>query len=760
MADQIDVSEFQQAVAQFSSALNRLGGSTQNVSSVMTQSGNQFGGSVRNVGQGMARLRMELDRGRVGFTEAGRALRVMQDRFDELDAVQRSSIQGQRIAADQQRLAGELLRRGAGEISADLAKSGVGAAIEYFKGQITTSISGIQQNVGGMQMAFNLQNRELQSQISLLQQLSAGAAAAGVALAAIPGWQAKMAAGALEGVAAAAKATEGMVKLEAEGLAILQTELAKTNVGFKVMTAAGALFADGMTDIRKGAADAGLDLGDFAKITSSNSEALAKLGGSVTQGVKRFTDINRYMGEYRTGLQNLGISTDQQAEGTIEYMGILQRSGQLENKTSADIARGTADYLTNLRAVSAFTGEDAKKAAARAKDASNQLAVQKKLNEMGAGAAERFQAGIRNAPEFLQKAMQQSLVGDGVITDPEVQQALEAVPAARELMERTMANISNNSLTQTEVSARYQEDLKALGPAMKAQALEVGGSVGAANLFGGSLAGLTKMIEGLADIGNKGAAAQKQGAEVTTEIAAQLKTTTDVLTSEISKAATAFSDATSMLNRGITPILKNYTERGIGPTGKGLEETVKGGTADTKRALEAVSGMEVLLRENRPPRNEQVPNRANGGINQAQPGGTLIRVAEAGLNEASVPLPDGKTIPVTLSDNMLTTRQFNEQFATVMANNNQPKQQIVAPTGQEIATSMASAFETVLKGPAGFSTALEEVKNQLANDSRHQMTAMQQQIDRMDTLVTAMQDNAEYSRSNAEYSRRIANEMA
>ena len=756
MADQIDVGELQQAVAQFTSSLNRLGGSAQNVSTVMTQSGSQFGGSVRNVGQGMARLRLELDRGRVGFTEAGRALRVMQDRFDELDAVQRSSIQGQRIAADQQRMAGELLRRGAGEISADLAKSGVGAAIEYFKGQLTTSVSSIQQNVGGMQMAFNLQNRELESQISLLQRLSAGATAAAVALATIPGWQSKAAAGALEGAAAAAKATEGLVKLEAEGLLILQTELAKTNAAFKVMTASGALFADGMTDIRKGAADAGLDLGDFAKITASNSEALARLGGTVTQGVKRFSDVNLNMVKYREGLQNLGISTDQQAEGTIEYMGILQRSGQLESKSSADIARGTADYLTNLRAVSAFTGEDAKKAAARAKDASSQLAVQKKLFDMGAGAAERFEAGVRNAPEFLKKAMQQNLVGDGVMTDPEVVQALQQVPAAGELMERTMANIRNNSLTQEEVSARYQEDLKALGPAMAEQAREAGLGVGTANAFNGSLAGLTKVIEGLAEIGNKGTTAQKQSAETTTESAEKLKATTDVLTTQVSKAATAFSDATTMLTRGITPILKNYVEKGMGPTQTGLAKTVEIGTADTKRALEAVSGIEVLMRGNESRREERVPNRANGGINQAQPGGTLIRVAEAGLNEASVPLPDGKTIPVTLSDNVLTTRQFNEQFATVMAANNQPKQQIVAPaapTGTEIATSVATAFETVLKGPAGFVGALDEVKNQLANDSRQQMAAMQQQIDRMDTLVTAMQDNAEYSR-------RIANEMA
>jgi hypothetical protein len=41
---------------------------------------------------------------------------------------------------------------------------------------------------------------------------------------------------------------------------------------------------------------------------------------------------------------------------------------------------------------------------------------------------------------------------------------------------------------------------------------------------------------------------------------------------------------------------------------------------------------------------------ATGGIIKAQQGGTLVRAAEAGKNEAYVPLPDGNSIPVSFSN--------------------------------------------------------------------------------------------------------------
>jgi len=50
-------------------------------------------------------------------------------------------------------------------------------------------------------------------------------------------------------------------------------------------------------------------------------------------------------------------------------------------------------------------------------------------------------------------------------------------------------------------------------------------------------------------------------------------------------------------------------------------------------------------------------------------------------------------------------------------------------------------------------TIMTSVKTQIENGTQQQLAIMQQQIDKMDRLVSAMQDNARYSE-------RIANELA
>jgi hypothetical protein len=49
--------------------------------------------------------------------------------------------------------------------------------------------------------------------------------------------------------------------------------------------------------------------------------------------------------------------------------------------------------------------------------------------------------------------------------------------------------------------------------------------------------------------------------------------------------------------------------------------------------------------------HEDVLKLAGGGIVRASSGGTSALLAEGGLNEAVVPLPDGKSIPLKMSDN-------------------------------------------------------------------------------------------------------------
>ena len=53
----------------------------------------------------------------------------------------------------------------------------------------------------------------------------------------------------------------------------------------------------------------------------------------------------------------------------------------------------------------------------------------------------------------------------------------------------------------------------------------------------------------------------------------------------------------------------------------------------------------------------------DGGIIKANPGGTLVQAAEAGMNEAFVPLPNGKSIPVTIPGIDKLTNKITEKIS-------------------------------------------------------------------------------------------------
>ena len=118
--------------------------------------------------------------------------------------------------------------------------------------------------------------------------------------------------------------------------------------------------------------------------------------------------------------------------------------------------------------------------------------------------------------------------------------------------------------------------------------------------------------------------------------------------------------------------------RGPGPAARATEETARAAVAqatgvtpesvtaeavaaqqarmDVEAALAARNARRAVIRNrnaatNRP--EESVPEeaipQATGGVLKPRRGGQLVLAAEAGLHEAFVPLPDGKTIPVSLN---------------------------------------------------------------------------------------------------------------
>lgn len=259
-------------------------------------------------------------------------------------------------------------------------------------------------------------------------------------------------------------------------------QMQKTIEAFNNVNRVGAFFAGGMTEMRNTANGAGLTMESFSKVVATNSEGLKNLGGSVANGAKRFAEVQRAMLPMRESLLNLGYTIDDQADGILQYSNALFISGQLQNKTATDLAKGASDYLVNLRLISSITGEDAKRAQQRARDAATQAAVQAKLASMDEKAALKFQALIATLPPELQKAAQQMLVLGTTTGDAAV--ALAQMPTMERKLRGAIDNIGNSTQDLPGFTKEFIQDLGANSKQIAQEAGNAAKGIGVAALFG------------------------------------------------------------------------------------------------------------------------------------------------------------------------------------------------------------------------------------------------------------------------------------
>jgi hypothetical protein len=495
----------------------------------------------------MLRLNRELDTGRKRFGQISADLNRLHDAIEEVtDAEEKAALQNQlNVKSERERQA--LMRKMYSDTAAILA----GGLVKSVLGASKSLVNSYQNNAGAFEMFGGAAEAAIDAQFATGKKLAGMAQGIGAGLSLIPVPKVMAFGAALSTIASISQAvidnlSEGSKLLLQVGI----KELEATQKFFGQVTGAGALFTNGLTEFRNVSARANLTMAEFAKVVQENAEVFSLYGGTVGRGARLFAEASRALDPFRKGLLNLGFSFEEQAEGLARVMEMDALSSTQGTRNSAELARATDSYLTNLKAITAITGEDAKKAQARARDAAMQAAVQTKLRGMDAKAQERFQAATMLLPAELQKGLQQYFV-TGAISDPALAAALANNAAAMELFNNAVSMAGDTTLSGTDVTKRFGDDLARLGPDIRKQADAMGQTVGVATLMSGAFAELTKITEALQRLGVKGSKIDEDAVES----AEKQKRTTDALTTSFSDAQIAAQQLKIQIQDALTPAI-------------------------------------------------------------------------------------------------------------------------------------------------------------------------------------------------------------
>ena len=489
---------------------------------------------------------------------------------------------------------------------------------------------------------------------------------------------------------AAAEAGKELAKFAVE---IFGKELEKTVKAFHDISAGGALFTDGMEGMRVAAGQSKLTLEDFAGVIARQSTALGASGLSVPIAVKRMGGALAAGGDgMRKNLLNLGYRIEEHGDLVAETMMQMRQSGGPLMASNAQVAVQTEKYAENLRVIAALTGEDAKTRSKAAQDQANQLAFQQKLASLPETQRAAVMRAYTAADEVTRKNFM-DLVNFGSVINTQGAIITAQIPAQKEKQDRMFA-LYNQRLLDEESFREIQKDTN--GRIRQSMTDEFGAMRGIALVDASGMGGEIGEVARTAMAILKEVAPDADAITAAEELAKKQKETTNKLTTDMNSAAIAAKDLAIALQQVTLNLLPKATEL-------------------NKQTLETFKSYIDSLFAKKPTPPERAPATENTLLAPRQPGetvekfqkraqnlqdtqDTLTRIGKAngGISrgpvsgyseilhgtEAVVPLPDGRSIPVSMDSSSITAA-VNQQSGILaeilraMQNNNSLTSQIV-----------------------------------------------------------------------------------
>lgn len=137
-----------------------------------------------------------------------------------------------------------------------------------------------------------------------------------------------------------------------------------TTETFQKISGAGFQLEDGLTGIGIQSARSGMQIEQFGKFVTDNSDMLRTMGSSGTGAIKTFGDMSKSFREdssnYSQGLRRLGFSTDEINESLVGFAAI-NRTQYLENmRTGTSQNRSAMEFALQMDRMAQLTGENRK----------------------------------------------------------------------------------------------------------------------------------------------------------------------------------------------------------------------------------------------------------------------------------------------------------------------------------------------------------------------------------------------------------------
>ena len=334
---------------------------------------------------------------------------------------------------------------------------------------------------------------------------------------------------------------------------------------FRELSQQGADFGAGIFGSRMAAIEAGLSLDLFKEQVLANTGTFGLLGGSVSRGVKVFTNVSRNIQrDFQPTLSKLGFTMLETSDYITDYLEIQTSLGKAQQMSQEDLTDGSKDYLLQLDMLSRVTGQSRKQLSEELKRQGQDLKLKSLMATMDKDAQANLQAivaGLGNVDPKLKSAIEEMVVTGGAPVSEFGRMLASTSPELVNLA----AGVRNGSVSSAEFAAGMRR--AAAGANANRESLQ--GLATAAAITGNdmylaqaSLLSLTEYQSQATEATKQQQEAQNDATKALTNFDSQMQKFRNALINLISPALEAVGFGLSVMSEFITAVTMPFSYLG------------------------------------------------------------------------------------------------------------------------------------------------------------------------------------------------------